>query len=92
MTDTPGSAEHRRAERRRLIDLTRREKGLPERRALGTDRRSAAQKAAEARPTEGDRSDDVLNDDGDADDGDADHAGDADDSDDPPTSTGRPAG
>lgn len=32
-------------ERRRLIDLTRRDKGLPERRALGTDRRDPAEGA-----------------------------------------------
>jgi hypothetical protein len=42
MSEMPESPEQRRAERRRLIDLTRREKGLPERRNLGTDRRSYA--------------------------------------------------
>ena len=34
--------EKRAKERRRLIDLTRREKGLPERRNLGTDRRASS--------------------------------------------------
>ncbi|MDQ1724671.1 MAG: hypothetical protein QOG52_1699 [Frankiaceae bacterium] len=44
MSATPESQsddEKRAQERRRLIDLTRREKGLPERRKLGTDRRAA---------------------------------------------------
>ena len=34
--------DKRETERRRLIDLTRPEKGLPERRKLGTDRRTTA--------------------------------------------------
>ncbi|MCU1675866.1 MAG: hypothetical protein JWM93_624 [Frankiales bacterium] len=38
--DVAGAAEQREVERRRLIDLTRRDKGLPERRDLGTDRRT----------------------------------------------------
>lgn len=36
--------DQRDEERRRLIDLTRRDKGLPERRNLGTDRRARGSK------------------------------------------------
>jgi len=46
MTGTPEGEEKRAEERRRLIDLTRREKGLPERRKLGTDRRAPRLDAA----------------------------------------------
>ncbi|MDQ1681575.1 MAG: hypothetical protein QOH99_116 [Frankiaceae bacterium] len=57
MSATPESQsddEKRAQERRRLIDLTRREKGLPERRKLGTDRRAAGKQ---------NRPDDLPNDD-----------------------------
>ena len=41
-TDSESENDKRETERRRLIDLTRPEKGLPERRKLGTDRRTTA--------------------------------------------------
>ena len=41
--------EKRAEERRRLIDLTRHEKGLPERRNLGTDRRGARKRPSQPR-------------------------------------------
>ena len=53
MSATPESQsddEKRAKERRRLIDLTRREKGLPERRDLGTDRRAASPRKRPAQP------------------------------------------
>ncbi|MDQ1701270.1 MAG: hypothetical protein QOF57_522 [Frankiaceae bacterium] len=39
MSGKPDGDDKRADERRRLIDLTRRDKGLPERRRLGIDRR-----------------------------------------------------
>ncbi len=54
MSGTPEDDDKRAEERRRLIDLTRREKGLPERRKLGTDRRAPRPGQAGAPPTGGD--------------------------------------
>lgn len=38
--ESSATRSERKANRRRVIDLTRRDKGLPERRNLGTDRRA----------------------------------------------------
>jgi hypothetical protein len=51
MSGTPEGNDKRAEERRRLIDLTRREKGLPERRKLGTDRRAPRTGPAPADPS-----------------------------------------